>query len=81
MSLREDIWEHLPETVTDVKVERSDIHGLDAIQVTVYYRSSENKPMYLKMNFAKKNQMNGNHISSVIKSYLPSDLGTEVPDE
>lgn len=59
----------MPDNVTDVKVERSDIKGLESIQVTTYFRK-DGKPMYLLLNFAKKNQMDGPHIASVVKSYL-----------
>jgi len=70
MSLREDIWEHLPETVTNVVVDRGDVYGLDAIKVTVYYRSPADKPMFMTLHFAKKNQMTGEHIGAVVRSYI-----------
>jgi hypothetical protein len=69
MSLREEIMALMPESVTDVKVERSNIKGLESIKVTTYFRKDD-KPMYLMLNFAKKNQMGSEHIASVVKSYL-----------
>lgn len=80
MSLRGDIWEQLPDYVTDVKVERGDIHGAGAVKVTVFWRNIENKPMYMILHFAQKNQMTGEHIGTVVKSYLRNGIASREVD-
>ena len=81
MSLREDIWEHLPDNVTDVVVDKDgDIHGLEAVRVTVFYTATDDKKMYMSLNFARKNQMTGDHIGHVVRSYLKNGIASREVD-
>lgn len=70
MSLREDIWDKLPPHVTDVKVGRSNIKGVDAINVKVTYLDPAHRTWIMDINFAEKNKMTAEEMAANIKSRM-----------
>jgi hypothetical protein len=73
MSLREEILEHLPAYVYEVKVKRNNYKGTETINVVVNYRDKADKPWFLDINFSEKNKMDARHMAKVIYSYIKMD--------
>ena len=69
MSLREDLWERLPEEVTHVSVSRGTSNGNEAILVGLRF-IKDDKPHYLDMAFDQKNKMDAEHMAAVLTSYV-----------